>query len=315
MLQSTSRRTTCFAFACQTVARAFWICVAVAAVASAKPSQGAAPASLDEHVLWTVRWNRAGTQFAVGGRQTLQVFDATTLESTSLLSLRRNAPAHAGRAPYLAVTRAAWHPSKSLLAVSSQGANVSGIYDVDAGKCTALTHQAMHYGRGVSWSPEGNRLAFTSDDRLIICEADGSHVVEIPRYAQAKGLSGVAWSPLGNRIVTIGGRITLHTAQGKPIKQIMHRPEAKLREQLLLSVAWHPSGSFFAVGDYGTEEDDPVLQFWTAEGDLLKHIALSGDTQVRDLSWNSDGGRLASASGKLRIWTKTGELDVEAEAP
>jgi len=80
-------------------------------------------------------------------------------------------------------------------------------------------------------------------------------------------------------------------------------------------VAWHPSGDFFAVGDYGTEVDDPVLQFWSADGELLKSINLDGDTQIRDLSWNRDGTRLASASSKLGIWKRDGELEFEAKSP
>jgi len=217
--------------------------------------------------------------------------------------------------PYSAITRLAWHPSRNLIAVSSQGQNVGGIYDALSGGRTALSAARTHFGRGVSWSPDGRRLAFTSDDRLMISEADGTRLYDIPRYQAAKGLTGVAWSPAGDRIVTIGARITLHNAQGKPIKQVMHRPEAEERLQLLLSVAWHPSGEFFAVGDYGTEVDDPVLQFWSAEGELIKNITLKGDTQIRDLAWNRDGSRLAAASRKLGIWTRDGELEFEAKSP
>ena len=274
-----------------------------------------ARAAEHDHILWTIRWNQDGSLFAVGGVRALWVFDSDTFEGKSLLPDTQGLFSNEDDNPYWAVTRVAWNPSSNLLAVSSQGKNVNGIYDIFFGNRTALTAHQNHFGRGVSWSPDGSRLALTSDDELMISKADGTVLHSIPRYKEAKGLSGVSWSPAGDRIVTIGARITLHDAQGEPIKQIMHRSEAQERDQLLLSVAWHPSGEFFVVGDYGTEVDDPVLQFWSVDGELLKSTRLKGDTQVRDVSWSPDGSRLASASSKLRLWTKEGELLHETESP
>lgn len=266
-----------------------------------------------DDILWTAKWNHDGSQFAIGGNHALWVFDSNMIEKKSLLPELLKQPGSIDL-PYMAVTQVAWHPSGARLAVSSQGKNVSGIYDIASGKRVAWSRVENDFGRGVSWSPDGSRLAITSDDRLRILKDDGTVLHDIPRYKEAKGLTGVAWRPTGDRIVTVGGRITLHDAQGQPIKQIMHRPEAQERLQLLLCVAWHPSGKFFVVGDYGTEMDDPVLQFWSADGELLKSITLAGDTQIRSVSWNRDGSRLASASSKLRTWKRDGTLEFEAES-
>lgn len=276
---------------------------------------GKAQATDLDNLLWTARWNHDGSQFAVGGVHTLRIFDSDTLESRSLLPKALDVRLGGTNIPYVAVTRLAWHPTSNLLAVSSQGKNVGGIYDVSSSQRTDLSATEEHFGRGVSWRPDGRRLAYTSDDRLVISKDDGTLLHDIPRYKEAKGLTGVAWSPLGDRIVTIGARITLHDAQGNPIRQRMHRPEAQERLQLLLCVAWHPSGDFFVVGDYGTDRDDPVLQFWSAEGELIKSITLKGDTQIRNVSWKRDGSRLASASSKLGIWKRDGELEFEAKSP
>jgi len=269
----------------------------------------------NEQILWTTKWNHDGSHFVVGGVHALWVFDSNTLETKSLLPGLHQRHADNTDFPYMAVTRVSWHPDSNLLAVSSQGKNVNGIYDVASGDRIALTIPAEDFGRGVSWSPDGDRVAFTIDDRLMISKADGTLLHDIPRYRDAKGLTGAAWSPAGDRIVTIGGRITLHDAQGRPIKQTMHRPEAVDDNQLLLGVAWHPSGEFFAVSDYGTEVDDPVLKFWSADAELLKSITLEGDAEVRNVAWNRDGTRLASASSKLQIWKQNGELEFEAKSP
>lgn len=262
----------------------------------------------EDKILWTVQWNHDGSHFAIGGEHTLWVVDSTTLEKKALLQDTLREQSDDSEIPFWAVTKVAWHPDKPILAVASQGWNVNGLYDLETGKRVRLTTLESDFGRSISWSPDGNRIAFNSDDRLIISAIDGTVLHDVPRYKQAKGLTGVAWSPKGNRIVTLGARVTLHDEQGKPMKQLVHRPEALESLQLLLSVAWHPSGEFFVTADYGTRSDDPVLQFWSAEAELIKTIPLIGDEEVRELSWNHDGSLLASASSKLQIWDQNGEL-------
>ena len=276
---------------------------------------GCARTTADDRILWAAKWNHDGSQFAIGGIRTFWVFDSKTFEKRSLLPTTTRGFSDDNDMPYFALTHIAWHPGGNRLAVSSQGRNVNGIYDVSSGERMALTTSADEFGRGVSWSPDGSRVAFTSDDRLLISKSDGTLIHDIPRYQDAKGLTGVAWSPKGDRMVTIGGRITLHDAQGRPIKQKTHRPEAEEDLQLLLGVAWNPSGEFFVVSDYGTEVDDPVLQFWSADAELMKSITLKGDAEIRNVEWNREGSRLASASSKLQIWNQEGELEFAAEAP
>jgi len=284
----------------------FWMVLLLAA-------SGHAQSPNDDHTLWTAKWSHDGLYFAIGGVDALWVFDAASLEMKSLLPERKS---ESGNAFYMAVTSIDWHPNSNLLAVSSQGSgrDANGIYDVASGNRVPLK---MDYGRGVSWSPKGDMVATasTGDGHLRIWERDGMLMHDIGRYEEAKGLTGVSWRPTGDRIVTIGTRITLHDALGKPIKQVMHRPEAKERLNLLLSVEWHPSGEFFAVGDYGNEVDDPVIQFWSADGELQKSIILQGESEVRNLSWNHDGSLLASASEKLRIWNREGELKFAGKSP
>lgn len=294
-----------------------FLCVSMCVVCAALPLSAKDNPPERSQILWTTQWSHDGSRFAVGGEYTLWVYDADTLERRSLLPPSHDAVTGSGARPYMAVTHVAWHPSRNVLAVSSQGKNVSGLYDVDHGGWTPLPPCQDNTGRGVAWDPKGKRVAVSSPDdgHLRIYDDSGALLHDVPRYQDAKGLTGVAWRPTGDRIVTIGARITLHDAEGTPITQWMHRPESREGNQLLLCVAWHPSGAFFVVGDYGTEADDPVLQFWSADGDLIKSVPLEGDAELRNISWNPDGSRFATASRNIAIWTADGELEFKAPAP
>ena len=264
-----------------------------------------------ERTLWSVDWKPNGSHFAVCGVNTLWLFDAKDFKRKSLLSAGNQDPQQADDTD---VTGVSWHPFQNRLAVSSQGGNVNGIYDTDSATRIPLK---VDHARGVDWGAKGDILATTNGDgHLRIFRSDGSLLHDVPGPKAAKGLTGVGLQPSTNKIVTIGEFITLRDAQGNVGKRITHRPDAK-GECLLLCVEWHPSGEFFVVGDYGNNDtaDLPALQFWSAEGDLMKTIVTDEGSEIRNISWNRDGTLLASASDKLRIWTKAGELKHEGDSP
>lgn len=269
----------------------------------------------EERVLWSVDWHPSGAQFAVGGVNTLWLFDAQTFERKSLLSRRNQNHQRADDTESPCVTFVSWHPSNNLLAVSSQGGDVSGIYDAESGTRIPLM---VDHARGVAWRTNGDVLAISStgSGHLRVFRSDGRLLHDVPRHGAAKGLTGVAWHPSGKKMVTVGKYITLHDANGTVNRQITHRPGAK-GECLLLCVAWHPSGEFFVVGDYGNNDsgDSPAIQFWSAKGELVKAITIDDGSEIRNISWNREGTLLASASDKLRIWTKAGELKHAGDSP
>ena len=92
---------------------------------------------------------------------------------------------------------------------------------------------------------------------------------------------------------------------GKQLALIFHRNESTA----VLSVKWHPSGEFFASGDYGHEKEGipTLLQFWKKDGSPLKTIS-GHHAGIRNLRWSSDGKKLATASDSLRIWSEDGML-------
>ena len=100
-----------------------------------------------------------------------------------------------------------------------------------------------------------------------------------------------------------------------PGKEVDVTGIARCEFKLMLCVAWHPSGDFFVVGDYGTEPDDPVLQFWSADGELMKSIAIEGDTQIRNVSWNRDGSRWHLRAASLESGKETGSVNTKRNRP
>src|SRR5690606_38336928 len=87
--------------------------------------------------------------------------------------------------------------------------------------------------------------------------------------------------------------------------------EHKNPSAIILNTSWHPSGLFFVIGDYGYnlegENVPSLLHFWSKEGTYIRSVS-GNKAEIRNLSWNHQGTRLATASDLLRIWTETGEL-------
>ena len=75
-----------------------------------------------------------------------------------------------------------------------------------------------------------------------------------------------------------------------------------MREQYtgILTVKWHPSGKFFASGDYGHEKEGKptLLQYWKEDG--TKHKEMNGHhEEIRNLRWSADGKYVATAADAI----------------
>lgn len=110
-------------------------------------------------------------------------------------------------------------------------------------------------------------------------------------------------------MVTVGSQIGIYDHLGGTLKTFRPRKE----EVFLLCAAWHKSGDFFAVGDYGDLENanNKLVQFWNSDGVKINDLKGSIE-EYRNIRWSPDGERLASASDALRIWSKAGMLLAES---
>ena len=260
-------------------------------VAQSSFAQQTEPAS----ILWTTDWSLNGKYIAVGGDlDTLHIYAAKDLKRYKSYPIQRT------------TTRVKWHPTKNILAISTQ---VSGdkarILNLDTDQTIILEGISPDGARGLDWNYSGEYLAVGDNDgKTSIFDASGKFIRSI-QQDNTKSITSMDWHPSQNILVTVGDKIRMYDLNGNLLKSIQHRPE----DVLLLSVSWHNSGDFFVTGDYGDTQNNykPLLQFWSNKGDLLKSIEKSIG-EYRNLSWNAQGTRLASASDALRIWDKNGTL-------
>ena len=247
--------------------------------------------------IWATEWSNDGKYFALGGDDsTVWIYNAA--DYTLYRSFKLNN----------ALRGLKWHPKENLLAISELG-DVQ-LLDMKTERLTTIPNLTAG-GRGIGWNHTGDLLAL-ADGRgvLQIMDKEGKIIRSIAKYNNHSYLS-LDWHPTKNIVVTASDEIILFDTAGKQLQFIKHRKE----NTGILTVKWHPSGEFFASGDYGHENEGmpTLLQFWKEDGTLLKSIS-GHHAEIRNLRWNKGGSLLATASDALRIWNKNGDLMYSGES-
>ncbi len=186
----------------------------------------------------------------------------------------------------------------NIVAVTTQMSDEkSFILNLDTNEKVALNGISPDGARGIDWNYTGEYLAVADNQGQILIYDKKGNLIRKFSNENAKSITAVDWHPKKNILITVADKIRVFDIEGNLLKSIKHRQE----DVMLLSVAWHNSGLFFVTGDYGDEKDKSLLQYWNEEGELLKAIDIS-KAEYRNLTWNSKGNRLATASDALRIW-------------
>lgn len=254
-----------------------------------------------EQILWTAKWSPDGSQFAVGGTQGVLKFYASADNSVI-----KEVPIEG------TITRVKWHPSGEMLAIVTQG-KTSGlqILDLTTDVSYHLDEVAETGARAIDWSPDGKTLAIGDyESNLSFFNVKG----ELQRQINtgSKAIIALSWHPTQPLLVMVSEDITIYNIESGVIRSWKNRDD----EVLLLCVEWHPSGEFFALGDYGDNFKPlpPLLQFWSADGELLFQYDES-EAEFRNIRWSKDGTRLATASEALRIFDINGNVKYKASSP
>lgn len=244
--------------------------------------------------LWTVTVDPSGRYAVTGGDDRV-----IRLYQTKDMKLLKTFPIRS------MIRRLAWQPFGQLLAVATNDKHMH-LRNMVTGDSIPL-QSAEFGGRGITWSYNGKFLAVTDNHLIKIFSKKGQLIRVISKENQTSYFD-IDWHPSQNLLLVSGDDIRLYEMSGKKIATLKHREE----QTGVLSVEWHPSGNFFVSGDYGHDGEGipSLLQYWTLEGKLFKTIKGS-KMEYRDLQWNQDGSLLSTASDKLRIWTKDGEMKYE----
>ena len=242
-------------------------------------------------ILWTVDYSPDGKLYAVGGNDSLlKVYEVNTdklLHSFKLLST---------------VQFVDWHKDSRLLAISLAEKPVL-ILDIVTAKFQYLS--GVTGSRALDWNHDGELLAVGDQEKTIQIWGKEGRLLKTIEKGDNKTYLSVEWHPTKNIILTGSDKIRIFDIAGNLLKTIKHRKE----ETPILTVRWHPSGRFFATGDYGEPENniESLLQFWDASGALIRTMHGS-KAEYRNVRWNKSGELLATASDALRLWSKTGDV-------
>ncbi len=254
-----------------------------------------------KEILWTTDWSSDGKYIAIGGNvDSLKIYTESNLKAYKSYPFKNT------------ITRAKWHPAKNIIAVATQNSeDKSSIINLDSNEKTELAGISKDGARGIDWNYSGDYLAVADNDgQVLIYNIQGELIKKFTNQTHStKSITAIDWHPKKNILITVTDKIRFYDIEGNLLQSIKHRPE----EVMLLSVAWHKSGDFFVTGDYGDEKDKSLLQYWNEQGVLLKSIDIS-KAEYRNLTWNSKGNRLATASDALRIWDTQGNLVSEGKS-
>ncbi|MEO0895194.1 MAG: hypothetical protein AAFY71_02160 [Bacteroidota bacterium] len=252
------------------------------------------------NTLWAADWSKNGRYMAVGGDdQILRVFDGKSYELIFSDTLEGD------------IHRLRWHPTENLLAVAGTG-KAPRIVDFDWGRTIELDQLEELSGRALAWSPAGDTLALGGYEKAIsLWDKKGNLLREIPAVT-GKSIVAIDWNPNNGNLIVLSEYVYEYTPEGQIVKKFRHRDEVVL----MLTLAFHPSGDFYVIGDYGDFEKPypPVLQYWFRDHQL--DISWKkGKAEFRNVVWDRKGKKLATASDALRVFDRKGKLLHEGLSP
>ena len=164
-------------------------------------------------------------------------------------------------------------------------------FDLAADPPTALTRGA-HIYRQLDLSPDGSRIAFASDSRIFVMNADGSNTRQLTEKATSRG---PRWSPDGTRLAfysTLSGTNQIWAIQldGSGLEQLTDFKDTKG----VYYPVWSPDGMRITCTSLEglTLTVDLTVPLSQRKADVLPPLPTAGASFVAWL-WSRDGASLA----------------------
>jgi len=172
------------------------------------------------------------------------------------------------------------------------------VMNEDGGNIQQLTKNDLISDDGPCWSPDGRKIAFSSDGVIYVMNADGTGLRQLTTPPTSYYDYSPAWAPDGTRISFMrypkgpGANIFVIGADAKGIGTILISDG--------VSSSWSPDGSKIV---YRKQFEDNI---WVADAgsgaDLLQLTSTGSDY---DPCWSPDGSKIVYVSGQPgveQIW-------------
>jgi WD40 repeat protein len=249
---------------------------------------------------WTASWSYDDRFVAVGNSEgELAIYETT--DWTKIKSWNFKATT---------ITKTEWNPGAPILAVAAfshdEKTSIIQLYDISKNHIIKNLPDTVQ-GRGVSWSPSGEEVAYVGKNGRITIFTKNGEVLKTLSFSNPGGLFDIDWHPVNGQLVAVEEDIFLIDIDRD---RLLATIDDGTKSKGILACRWHPSGKFFVTGDYGHESEggEPsCLKYWTREGTLLKSIKES-KSEYRNISWRRDGKYLAAATDVLLVLTENGDV-------
>jgi WD40 repeat protein len=193
----------------------------------------------------------------------------------------------------LGANSVSWSPDGERFASAGQDGLVK-VFSAESGETIQELKAGNAWVSKVVYSPRRSVLAVAAGKSLRFFNEAGEQFYESSVHAST--IADVAWNPRGTEVaVAAYNGVTVHQPGSE------EEPRKYEWKGSSLVVLWSPDEKYLATG-----EQDSTVHFWLVESG--EHAQMSGfPTKVLQLSWNSNGSKLATGGGSgVIIWDCSG---------